>query len=67
MGKHEKIVEKILRGASDANIAFDDIRGLMLHLGFVERVRGSHHVYRRSGIEEKINSSDLAIRPNYIR
>jgi len=55
MGKHEKVIERILRGASDANIAFDDIRGVLLHLGFEERVRGSHHIYRKSGIEEKIN------------
>lgn len=55
MGKHEKVMEKILRGTSDTNIAFDDIRGMLLHLGFDERIRGSHHVYRREGIEEKIN------------
>jgi predicted RNA binding protein YcfA (HicA-like mRNA interferase family) len=55
MGKNEKIVEKVLRGASDANFAFDDIRGLLLQLGFEERIRGSHHIYRKSGIEEKIN------------
>ena len=55
MGKHEKIIKKILRGASDANIAFDDIRGMLLHLGFEERIRGSHHLYRKEGIEEKIN------------
>jgi len=55
MGKHEKVMEKILRGASDANIAFYDIRGTLLHLGFEERIRGSHHIYRKAGIEEKIN------------
>lgn len=55
MGKHEKIVEKILRGTSDANIAFDDLRGLLAHLGFEERIRGSHHLYRKQGVEEKIN------------
>lgn len=55
MGKHEKVLERILRGASDANIAFDDLRGMLLHLGFEERIRGGHHVYRKAGIEEKIN------------
>ena len=55
MGKHDKIIEKILRGVSDANIAFEDIRGLLLYMGFDERIRGSHHVYRKEGIEEKIN------------
>lgn len=55
MGKHEKVMEKTLRGASDANIGFDDIRSMLLYLGFEERIRGSHHLYRRKGIEEKIN------------
>ncbi len=55
MGKHDKIMEKILRGVSDANIAFQDIRGMLLYMGFDERIRGSHHVYRKKGIEEKIN------------
>jgi hypothetical protein len=36
MGKHDKLIEKILRGTSDANIAFDDIRGLLIRLGFDE-------------------------------
>ncbi|MGH7885158.1 MAG: type II toxin-antitoxin system HicA family toxin [Thermodesulfobacteriota bacterium] len=48
-------MEKILRGSSDANIAFDDIRSMLLHLGFDERTRGSHHIYRKEGIEEIIN------------
>ena len=47
MGKHDKIMEKILLGVSDANIAFEDIRGMLLHMGFDERIRGSHHVYRK--------------------
>jgi predicted RNA binding protein YcfA (HicA-like mRNA interferase family) len=55
MGKHDKIMDKILRGASDSNIAFDDIRSLLLHIGFEERIRGSHHLYRKEGVEEKIN------------
>lgn len=55
MGKYDKLIEKILRGTSDANIAFDDIRGLLIHLGFDERIRGSHHLYRKVRIEEKIN------------
>ncbi len=55
MGKCEKVMDKVLRGTSDANIAFDDIRGLLLHLGFEERIRGSHHMYRKEGVEEKIN------------
>ena len=55
MDKHEKLLLQILRGTSDANVRFEDLRALLLHLGFEERTKGSHHMFRRSGIEEKIN------------
>ena len=38
MGKHEKLVIRILRGSSDANIAFDDLCRLLRRLGFDERI-----------------------------
>lgn len=55
MAKHLELLDKILRGTSDANIDFDDLRRLLVHLGFEERVRGSHHLFRKSGVEERIN------------
>ena len=55
MGKHEKTLEQVLDGRSDANVRFDDLRTLLLSLGFVERTRGSHHVFGKSGIDEQIN------------
>jgi len=55
MGKYDKLLFQILRGTSDANIRFDDLRQLLLQLGFEERTRGSHHVFRKEGIQEKIN------------
>jgi hypothetical protein len=55
MGAHDKLLGTILRGASDANIAFEDLCQLLRHLGFDERTRGSHHLFRKSGIIELIN------------
>ena len=55
MNRHERLLRTILRGRSDANIRFDDLRALMQHLGFEERVRASHHVYRKAGVAEKVN------------
>lgn len=55
MSKHDKLLLQILRGQSDANISFDGLRQLLVHLGFEERIRSSHHVFRRQGVEEKIN------------
>jgi hypothetical protein len=51
----EKILEKILRGTSDANIPFDGLRRLLKNLGFSERNRGSHHIFFREGVEEILN------------
>jgi predicted RNA binding protein YcfA (HicA-like mRNA interferase family) len=55
VGNYAKLVRAILLGRSDANIGFDELRNLLLKLGFDERTRGSHHVFRRDGIEERIN------------
>jgi len=55
MGKYAKLLFQVLRGISDANIPFDDLRQLLLRLGFEERKRGSHHTFRKAGVEEKIN------------
>ena len=55
MSKYEKLLSQILRGASDSNMAFNDLCNLLRRLGFEERTRGSHHIFRRSGIIEKIN------------
>ena len=55
MGKYEKLLSRILRGGSDKNIEFDDLRRLLKRLGFEERIRGSHHIFRKSGMIEKVN------------
>ncbi|TXT23065.1 MAG: hypothetical protein FD134_2286 [Gallionellaceae bacterium] len=55
MGKYDKLVFQILRGLSDANIEFDDLCHLLKHLGFDVRIRGSHHIFRKSGVAEKVN------------
>ena len=55
MSKIQKLILKILRGKSDANISFDDLRNLLLYLGFQERVRGSHHIFVKELVEELIN------------
>ena len=54
MSKYEKLLSQILRGTSDANIAFDDLCWLLRRLEFEERIRGSHHIFRKAGVEEKI-------------
>lgn len=55
MGKYDKLLLQILRGTSDANMAFDDLCQLLRRLGFEENIRGSHHNFRKEGVAEKIN------------
>ena len=55
MSKNDKTREKILLGDSDANIDFDDLCRLLDTLGFTERVKGDHHIFTRTGIDEIIN------------
>lgn len=55
MSKYDKLLFQILRGTADANVPFNDLRHLLASMGFEERIRGSHHMFRRAGIVEKIN------------
>jgi len=50
-----KTLRRLLNGTADAAIRFDDLCQLLESLGFDERVRGSHHLFRKIGVEEKIN------------
>ena len=55
----KKILEKILSGLSDKNIRFQDLRKLLIRLGFSERIRGDHHIFYKQGVEEIINLQPL--------
>jgi hypothetical protein len=55
MAKHENVLQRVLLGRSDANIAFADLRGLLQALGFDERIRGDHHIFTRDGVAEIVN------------
>ncbi|MDX1493078.1 MAG: type II toxin-antitoxin system HicA family toxin [Longimicrobiales bacterium] len=55
MSRVEKTLEKVLRGGSDANIRFVDLRNLLLTLGFEERIKGSHHIFTLEGRQAALN------------
>ncbi|MVM40450.1 type II toxin-antitoxin system HicA family toxin [Spirosoma sp. HMF3257] len=55
MGKFEKLLIKLLRGTADNNFSFEELRSLLLKLGFDERIKASHHIYSKDGIDEIIN------------
>jgi hypothetical protein len=51
----ESVLLRVLRGTSDANIRFNELRALLLRLGFVERIKGGHHIFTREGVAEILN------------
>ena len=55
MAKYDKLLDRILRGTSDANIAFEDVRYLLKRFGFAERIRGDHYIFTKDGVEEIVN------------
>jgi len=55
MSKHAKLLQRILLGTADANIPFEGLCHLLLRLGFQQRIRGSHHIFYRTGVEEILN------------
>ena len=55
MSWQDKLLVKILLGTSDANIPFEPLCQLLCALGFDERIRGSHHIFSKEGIEEILN------------
>ncbi len=42
-------------GLSDTNIDFEDLCHLLRILEFSERIKGSHHIFTKAGIDEIIN------------
>jgi len=55
MSQKAKLLLKILSGRSDSNLSFNEVSGLLEHLGFSLRIKGSHHIFAREGIAEIIN------------
>ena len=55
MARRQRVLQAVLRGNADANIAFSDLRNLLRGLGFEERIRGSHYIFTREGVEEILN------------
>ena len=55
MTQKEKLIRTILDGLSDKNINFNELCNLLKSLDFVEHIRGSHHIFRKEDVVERIN------------
>ncbi|SKB93642.1 hypothetical protein SAMN05660293_03019 [Dyadobacter psychrophilus] len=43
MGKFDKLMLKLLSGSADSNFSFDDLRLILINLGFTEKTTGGSH------------------------
>ena len=55
LSRIEKLLRRILSGRSDSSIRFGELRTLLLHLGFTERTRGSHHLFHHPELGVRVN------------
>ncbi len=56
--KKKKLLQKIL--ANQRNVSFEELSLLVEGFGFfLDRVSGSHHIYKRAGIRELVNIQDV--------
>jgi predicted RNA binding protein YcfA (HicA-like mRNA interferase family) len=55
MARLDRVLTQVLSGTSDANVAFSDLLKLLQRLGFTQRVRGSHHIFWKDGLQEILN------------
>jgi predicted RNA binding protein YcfA (HicA-like mRNA interferase family) len=55
MGEHEKLYEHIMFRRSDSNVPFAGLCTLLNRLGFEERIKGDHHIFTMSDVEEILN------------
>jgi hypothetical protein len=52
---NDKILNAVLSAKQDNNIKFTDFRTLLIQLGFNERIKGDHFIYKAQGLPERIN------------
>ena len=55
MSEHDRLYEFIMLRRSDSNVSFSGLCALLKRLGFEERIKGDHHIFTMSGVEEILN------------
>jgi predicted RNA binding protein YcfA (HicA-like mRNA interferase family) len=56
MSKFDKLLIKLLSGSADNNFSFNELRGILLTLGFTEKMTGgSHRIFYKENIAEIVN------------
>jgi hypothetical protein len=59
MSKFDKLILKLLSANLDKNFEFNDLVKLLEQLDFKIRIKGSHHIFTKEGVDEIINLQPL--------
>ena len=59
MRQWDKILRRVLSGQADQYVRFADLLGLLVRLGFDERIRGDQHTLGKTGVREIIDLQPL--------
>lgn len=52
LARWKKLLAKVIKGESDANIPFEQLCNAMKRLGFDERIESSHHTFTKEDIPD---------------
>jgi hypothetical protein len=55
VSQQDKLLTKLLSGASDADIPFAQMWQLLQKLGFDEQIRDGHYIFTKKGVDEILN------------
>ncbi|MFC6223873.1 type II toxin-antitoxin system HicA family toxin [Hymenobacter artigasi] len=55
MSRRQKFLAQLLSGQHDQTLDFNALFLLLEALGFEKRIRGSHHLFGKAGIDDLIN------------
>ena len=61
MSKIDKLIEKLLLGNADNNFTIEDLKTILLFLGFDEKKgKGSHTLFKHNKVAELVNIQKIA-------
>lgn len=59
MTRLNTLLKRLESGWSDRSFRFDDLCTILDRMGFSIRVRGSHHIFTREGLDDILNLQPL--------
>ena len=69
MSKHSKRLRRLLSGTADRSFSFEELRGILLHLGFEQRTpKGSHYTFAHPDVRDILTiPKRRPLKPIYVK